>query len=158
MADRAFIFCPFCRNMGNPRSELQRDNVDFFCLMGHRAPHAQVLSMAPEMIKSEVIFKPGPHDMKVEVWCNSEVYARAKAALGERFHPTLASLIRCCMAGEPIVIDGQQAEKLRKLGIRSGQEMVVVAEQNVTLAGENESLVQQVNQWEKRFERATVDG
>ena len=154
MADRAFMYCPYCRNQGNSRSELQRDMVDMFCLLGHKASHAQMMSMNPEMIRAEVHFKPGPNDMKVEVWCNSEVFMKAKEALGERFHPTMASLIRCCMAGEPIMIDGQQAAELRKLGVRNGAEMLAVAKLNNELAGQNESLTEELNKWENRFKDA----
>ena len=155
MADRAFMKCPYCRNQGNQNPpELMRDNVDMFCLMGHRGTHAQILAMNPEMIKMETHFKPGPNDVKAEIWVNSEVVMRAKEALGERFHPTIASLIRCCMAGEPVVIDGVQATELRKLGVKNGAEMLAAAKQNVELAGQNEDLVEQLNKWEKRFENA----
>lgn len=154
MADRAFMYCPFCRQLGSPTVELMRDNVDFFCAMQHRGPHASILAMQPDMIKAEAYFKPGPHDMKVEVWVNQEVYQKAMQALGQRFHPTMASLIRCCMAGEPIVIDGQQAAELRKLGVRTGADMVVTAKLNLELSGQNESYVKTINEWEDRFSRA----
>lgn len=154
MADDAYMYCPMCRNMGTPNARLMRDNVDLFCMMGHRAPHAQMLAMQPEMIKPTVMFKPGPGDVKVEVWCNQEVYQKAKESLGERFHPTLASLIRCCMMGEPIIIDGKQAEELHKLKIRTGQEMVAMAKQNVELVGQNENLSEQVIRWETRIASA----
>ena len=147
-------YCPMCRNNGVPKVVAMRDNVDCFCLMGHRMPHAQFWSMTPEMIKTEVRFTPGANDVKVEVWCNSEVLIKAKEALGDRFHPTIASLIRCCMAGEPVVIDGQQAEVLRKLGVKNGAEMVAVAKQVGELSGQNESLVEELNKWETRFKDA----
>jgi hypothetical protein len=143
-----------CRNQGSARVELIRDNVDLFCMMGHRMPHAAMLNMNPEMIKTEVRFKPDAHDVKAEVWVNAERLARAKEALGERFHPTIASLISCCMAGEPVIIDGQQAAELRKLGIRNGQEMLAAAKQNLELAGQNENLTMEVNRWEKRIQEA----
>ena len=154
MADRAFMYCPMCRAAGNDRSELMRDNVDFFCLMNHRMPHEAMPKLNPEMIKTEVHFKPGPNDTKTEVWINKDILYRVQQALGERFHPTMASIIRCCAAGEPVIVDGQQAEKLRKLGIRNGAEMLACAEQNKELAGQNEWLTQELNRWENRFAEA----
>lgn len=151
MADRAMAYCPMCRNNGTPTIEAMRDNVDMFCLMGHRMPHAQFFLMNPDMIKTVAMFKPGPGDVKVEVWVNSEVLIRSREALGERWHPTMASLIRSCMAGAPVLIDGQQAEELRKLGIRNGAEMVAAAKQNVELAGMNENLSNEVIKWETRI-------
>lgn len=155
MADRAYMYCPYCARQGNTRAELLIDNnTDFHCLMGHRAPRATMMALQPEMIPTEVHFKPGPHDVKAEIWVNQEVLLAVKEKLGERFHPTIASIIRCCMAGDPVIIDGQQAAELRKLGIKTGQEMLTAAKQNVSLVGENESLTEQVNKWETRFANA----
>ncbi len=147
-------YCPMCRNNGSPSVVATRDNVVCFCLMGHRLSHAQFWNMNPDMIKTEVRFSPGQNDVKTEVWVNNEVLARAKETLGERFHPTMASLIRCCMAGVPVVIDGQQAEKLRKLGVKNGAEMVATAEMVKELSGQNENLVEKLNEWENRFASA----
>ena len=74
--------------------------------------------------------------------------------MGERWHATMASIIRSCMAGAPVLIDGQQAEKLRKLGVKNGAEMVATAEQVRELSGQNESLVEKLNEWEDRFRNA----
>jgi hypothetical protein len=82
---------------------------------------------------------------------------KAKEALGERFHPTVASLISACMAGEPVIIDGQQAAELRKLGIRNGAEMLVAAKQNVELVGQNENLTNEVIKWETRIAGAMAN-
>jgi hypothetical protein len=147
-------YCPMCRNNGVSNVVATRDNVDCFCLMGHRMSHAQFWSMKPDMIKTEVRFVPGTNDVKVEIWVNNEVLMRAKDALGEQFHPTIASIIRCCMAGQPVIIDGQQAAELRKLGIRNGQEMVATAKLNADLTSQNEDLVAKVNEWEARFASA----
>lgn len=154
MADRAFMYCPLCRDSGSPTVELLRDNVDFFCMLGHKLPHQRMLALNPEMMKTEIRFKPGPSDVKVEVWVNREVLAKTQDSLGERWHPTIASLIRCCMAGEPVIIDGQQAAELRKLGVRNGAEMLSTAKLNIELSGQNESLVEKVNEWETRFRSA----
>lgn len=149
-------YCPDCRANGKPTVEATRDNVDCFCVFGHKQTHASFWSKSPDMIKTKVFFKPGDHDVKTEVWVNAEVLAKAKEMLGERFHPTIASLIRACMAGEPVLIDGVQAEKLRKLNIRNGAEMVAAAELNAQLAGQNENLTEQVIRWENMAARAMV--
>lgn len=150
MADRAFMYCPLCRENGSARIELMRDAHLFTCPMGHSIPQDRLQSMNPEMIKTEVFYKPGPGDVKVEVWVNGEVYLKAKEILGPRFNPTIDSILRTAMQGEYILVDGAQATKLRKLGVRNGAEMVTTAEQNQTLAAQNEDLVSQVNRWEER--------
>lgn len=147
-------YCPICRSNGSLNVQAMRDNVDCFCLMGHRMPHAAFWAMNPDKMKTEVHFQPGPNDVKAEVWVNNEVLIKSKEALGERWHATMASIIRSCMAGAPVLIDGQQAEKLRKLGVKNGAEMVATAEQVRELSGQNESLVEKLNEWEDRFRNA----
>ena len=147
-------YCPMCRQNGSPAIQAMRDNVNCFCVMGHRMGHEQFWAMKPDMIKTEVRFAPGQGDVKAEIWVNGEVLIKAKEALGERFHPTVASLIRSCMAGAPVLIDGQQAEELRKLGVRNGAEMIATAKLNAELSGQNETLVEKVNEWESRFRNA----
>ena len=151
-------YCPMCRNNGSPAVQAMRDNVNCFCLMGHRMPHAQFWAMKPDMMKTEVRFTPGAGDVKVEIWCNQEVFMKAKEALGERFHPTIASLVRSGMAGEPVLIDGQQAAELRKLGVKNGAEMLATAKLVNELTGNNESLVSKLNEWESRFAKAIGGG
>lgn len=151
-------YCPMCRNNGSPAVQAMRDNRDCFCLMGHRMPHAQFWSMKPDMMKTEVRFSPGSGDVKAEIWVNQEVFMKSKEALGERFHPTIASLVRSCMAGEPVLIDGQQAAELRKMGVKNGAEMLATAKLVNELTGQNESLVSKLNEWESRFARALNGG
>lgn len=157
MADRAFMYCPLCRDNGSPRVELMRDMNLFTCLMGHSIVGERLQMLKPEMIRTEVIWKPGTGDVKTEVWVNQEVLMKAKEVLGNRFHPTIASIIRSCMAGEPIIIDGVQAEELKKLGIRNGAEMVATAKQNKELVGMNEDLTTQVIRWETRIAGALAN-
>jgi hypothetical protein len=121
-------------------------------------PHAQFWAMKPDMMKTEVRFSPGSGDVKAEIWVNQEVFMKSKEALGERFHPTIASLVRSCMAGEPVLIDGQQAAELRKMGVKNGAEMLATAKLVNELTGQNESLVSKLNEWESRFARALNGG
>lgn len=157
MADRTYIYCPVCAANGN-KSEVYRETFKFFCPVGHQFSYDQLMAAKPEMIKKEIQFKPGDNDVKTEFWCNGEVLSRSRETLGDRIHKTLESVLRAAMAGEFILIDGQQAEELKKLGIRSGAEMLVAAKQNLELAAENESLVAQVNRWEERIAAAMGNG
>lgn len=154
MADRAFIYCPLCRDNGTKRIELLRDSHIFTCVMGHSIPQERLHAMNPEMIKMDVIWKPGPHDVKTEVWVNEEVLSKAKEVLGARFHPTIDSILRAAMLGEFILVDGKQAAELKKLGVRTGQEMLATAQQNQTLVAQNEELSAQVTRWENRIAEA----
>ncbi len=138
--------------------EMMRDSSNqFTCPMGHNIPGERLQMLKPEMIKTEVLWKPGNGDVKTEVWINQEVLIKAKEVLGNRFNPTIDSILRACLTGDYILIDGQQAAKLKKLGIRNGAEMVAAAEMNQNLAGQNEDLTNQVIRWENRVAGALAN-
>lgn len=148
------MYCPLCRDNGSPHVELMRDSHIFSCPMGHSIQQERLGLMNPEKIKLQVIWKPGVGDIKVEIWVNQEVYQKARESMGDRIHKTVDSILRTAMTGEYILVDGAQAAKLHKLGIRNGAEMVTAAEQNQTLVAENEELVKQVTRWENRIAEA----
>lgn len=155
MSDRSFMKCPLCRDNGNANPpEMLRDAHIFTCPLGHSMTQERLAALNPEKIKLQFVWKPGTGDIKCEFWINQEVYQKAHEALGDRIHKTVDSILRAAMNGEYVLIDGKQAEELHKLGVRNGAEMLAVAKQNQSLVAENESLVEQVNRWERRIAEA----
>ncbi len=141
MADRAYMKCPACRDSGNATPpELMRNQGDpnFFCPLGHVLTPERLQLLRPEMIRLQPTFKPRDTDVKAEFWCNPDVLQKAKEALGVNFHRTLESILQCALTGDYILVDGQQATELTKLGVRNGAEMLATAKENQRLAGENE--------------------
>ena len=154
MADRAYAYCPMCRNSSGAKVEAMRDSHMMNCLMGHSMTQEQFWSMNPEKIKLDAHFKPGPNDVKAEVWVNSEIYMKAKEILGVQFHRTMDSLMRVAMTGDFIIVDGIQAEKLRAKHIKNGAEMLACAEECERLEAEREMLKDKLDYFESIFKRA----
>lgn len=157
MSERAFMFCPICRATNGQKVEMYRDAHLFTCLMSHAIQQEQLMAMNPEMIKLEFHFKPQPNDVKVECWVNSEVLRRAKEILGDRFHPTVDSLLRVVVTGDYVIVDGVQAKQLRDKNIKNGQEMVACALDNDRLDAENLDLKNKVAYFEGIFKRASEE-
>lgn len=154
MADRAYMYCPLCRDNSGAKVELMRDAHLFNCPMGHTITQDRMGVLNPEKIKLQFFFKPGPHDVKTEAWVNGEVLSRAKEKLGEQFHPTIDSILRVAVTGDYVLVDGVQAKELRKRNIKNGQEMVACAQDNERLENENSQLKEKIAYFEGIFAKA----
>ena len=148
MSDRAMMYCPTCRDfspqMGNPalkQVELARDMDALRCPNGHTFPdYAALMAMNPELIKLVPTEKPQPTDVKAEFWIDPKILAKFEEKYPNQKSATVASILSCFLYGQPIIIDGVQAKKLREeYGVRTGQEMIAALgatkEQESEMAG-----------------------
>jgi hypothetical protein len=148
MAKRAMMYCPHCRRAGIPTEELfleMPENNVFRCKNGHAfADREQLLSAAPDLIKLDFIEKPNPTDVKAEFFIDPLVLQKFREQFPNRQHSTVNSILSLCIYGEPVLIDGIQAKKLRDMGVRNGAEMVAALEVTKGLEGEIEGLKSQI--------------
>jgi len=145
MAKRSFIWCPYCDKQ-NSKQELFTENPEvhlFRCQLGHVFEHAQLMALKPDMIKLEHHEQPGPHDIKAQVWVNSQVWQKFIERFPDRVSATMASIMQLCLDDQLIIISGEQAKKLKELGVTTGAGMVACAQERQRLAAENESISQE---------------
>lgn len=157
MADRAYMKCPACRDAGNANPpELLRNQGDpnFFCPMGHNLTPERLQMMHPEMIKLQPVVKPRDTDVKATFWCNPDVLARSREALGVQWDRTIEAVLQATITGDYILVDGGQATKLRAAGIRTGADMVASVDESKRLASENEEYTRQEIRREQARRRA----
>jgi hypothetical protein len=106
----------------------------FRCPNSHAFPdYLALMRMNPDKIKLIPMEKMGPHDVKVEVFVNSEIWDKFKSMYPNQVNATVQSILSLFLYGEPIIIDGNQAKALRGYGVRSGAEMVAAIEVGRTM-------------------------
>lgn len=132
MAKRAMMYCKRCEMVGLPTVELftgaPEEDV-FRCDNGHSFPdYLALMRMNPTKIKLVPMEKMGAHDVKVEVFVNSDIWDKFKSTYPNQVNATVQSILSLFLYGEPIILDGNQAKALRAYGIRSGAEMVAAIE------------------------------
>lgn len=144
MAKRSMMYCPTCRNASktfhNPaieRTELFSESPEadvFRCANGHAFNnYLELMAMNPELIKLVPMEKPQPTDVKVDVWIDKDIWDKFHALYPHQTNSTVQSIMSLHLYGDPVIIDGVQAEKMRKLGVRNGQEMLAALEVAKTL-------------------------
>jgi len=101
------------------------------------------MAMNPNMIHYEHHEKPGQNDIKAEVWVHPDLWGRFCAKFPDRKNATMASIMGLSLDDDLVIISGEQAKKLKALGIRTGAEMLACAENNRTLEAENADLARE---------------
>lgn len=160
MAKRAMMYCPRCRNVGLATVELVTENPEqdvFRCPNSHAFPnYMELMKMNPDMIKLVASEKPQPGDVKVEVWVDKQILDRFQSLYPAKLNATVSSIMSLHLYGDPVIIDGIQAKKLRELGVRNGAEMVAAMEVAKSLEDQLATLQGQIAIYQSMFEKAGV--
>jgi hypothetical protein len=153
MADRSFMYCPLCEKTHDIQVELFRGMPEshiFRCEQGHAFTYQRLIELNPTKIKLVTHEKPGPNDVKAEFWVNPKVLQDFRSKYANQQNSTINSILFLLLDEDLLMISGEQARKLKALGISTGADMLTTAEQIRTLTVENESLVKEND----RFYRA----
>jgi hypothetical protein len=150
MAKRAMMYCRLCRR-ANPEQlskeelylEMPENNV-FRCKNGHAYNTREELDGC-ELIKFEYIETPPKEYEKESFFVDPLIMKQFRAMYPNRVHSSINSILGIFVKGEPVIIDGQQAKRLKELGVRNGAEMIAALEVTKSLEAEIEGLKGQVN-------------
>lgn len=158
MAERTFFYCALCDKTGM-ENELLRGNPDmhiFSCPMGHRFTYEQLQSSGARKIPLVVQEKPGPSDLRCDLWVNGEVLSRFKQRYPSQANATLNAVLNELADGDCIIISGGHARELKGLGIKTSADMVSNAKERQRLAAENEDFANKINFFSKMMKGAGV--
>ena len=143
MSERSFVWCPVCETNGT-QIELLRGAPElhiYRCAMGHAFEYNALMARNPTMIKLEAHEKPAPTDIKAQVWVPPELWARFCSKYPDRKNATMISIMALSLDGDLVIVSGDQAKKLKALGVKSGAEMLSCAEENRRLEAENNNQI-----------------
>lgn len=160
MADRAFIYCPHCERQNNQKTELFTRNPEvnlFKCLLGHSFEYAALMAMNPTMIHYEHNEKPGQNDIKAEFWVDPKILSRFREKYPNQQNSTINSILQLSVDGDMIIVSGDQARKLKELGVRTGAEMLARIQVSKTLEAENADLISKLNYFSEMMKGAGVE-
>lgn len=135
---KSYIYCPLCSQVGTPHSPLTRENHLHKCQFGHTFDDAQLRGMASrgvpiEMEKWRVIENPPPYAEKFTVWCHPQVWEALQCKWEGRFIATIITFFEAMADDSIIFIDGEDAKKLRELGVTNGVTMRALVEKQAEL-------------------------
>jgi hypothetical protein len=146
MADRSFIYCPFCEKQNGMQIELLRGNPEshlFRCQFGHVFDYSALMAQNPTKMPLQVVEKPAPTDIQATFWIQPEILNKYRQKFQNQQNSTINSILAILLDDDYVVISGEQARKLKSMNIKNGAEMVACAENNNTLTSENEMLVKE---------------
>lgn len=129
---RAYMYCPMC-GINGQKVELCRDQQKLLCQFSHTFEYSMIQQMMksgnpPEMIKTEIIEKPSEHAEKFGVWMHPNTWKLLQERYKGRLLVTLGTVMDALADGSIIFITGEDAKKLKAVGINGSKEMVAMAE------------------------------
>jgi hypothetical protein len=156
----AYTFCPICRQNGNNSSPIQRDGHVLKCNFGHSVSGSDLQRFGADMVKSGDVFieQPTITDIKWSIWVNPTVKERLEKKLAGRIMVTIATLLAALSDDSLVMITGEQAAKLRAMGIHNGADMLAKAESEVQTAKERDDCLNQIERFMQVMKAAQIPG
>lgn len=157
----AYIYCPTCRLMGNPRSQIIRDGHAFRCPLQHTFTGAQLMSSGADMTQMADIQPEQPTitDIKWSIWINPKVKERLEQKFPNRLIMTVATALAALSDDTLVMITGEQGARLRKeFNIKSGAEMLSALESAKQLEQERDEAVKELDKFHKLLAAANISG
>lgn len=145
----AYTFCPICKQQGTDRSPLQRDGTGSIKCQFQHGPFTLEQLQSADMVKSSELFieQPTITDIRWPIFVNPDVKARLERKFSGRLMITLGTYLAALSDDSIVMITGEQAAKLRALGVKNGAEMLSTIE----MAKENERELDEANKTIQRF-------
>ena len=158
----AYMFCPICRAQGTTDSPLTRDSVGAIKCQFQHGPFsgAQLQQSGADMVKSSELFPEQPTitDIKWPVWVNPTVKKRLEKKFAGRLLITIGTLLAALSDDSLVMITGEQAQKLRALGIHNGADMLAKAESEQQTAKSLEEARGQIERFMDVLKAAQIGG
>ena len=159
MADRAFYWCAICDKTGM-QNELFRGMPESFlfrCQLGHAFTYEQLQTSGARKIPLVVQEKPAPTDVQATFWVDPTVLSNFRQRFPNQQNATVNSILHELADGDVVIISGPAARKLKAKNIRSGEEMIANADENLRLTAENADLVNKLNFFSKMMKGAGME-
>jgi len=143
--ERAFIMCPVCEKQGI-QAELYRGNPEnhlYRCASNHALTYEQTATATK--IKLVVQEKPGPTDVRAEFWIDPNVLSKFREKFPNQQNATVNSILHELCDSDMVLISGALARELKRLKIKTGEDMVANAHECQRLEVENADLVSKLD-------------
>ena len=163
-----YIYCRVCAANGNPKSPLRREMDTVKCALGHTmqgstsmtASHGELPATASmDMVKANEIFleQPTITDMKWPIFVNPKVKEKLESKFSGRLMITLGTYLAALADDSMIILTGEEAAKLRKLGVHNGKEMLASIEGGKIAERERDEAVASVTKFMGVLKAAGVE-
>jgi hypothetical protein len=126
------IYCVLCDRQGIMDSMMiqhqAKGGILTCSVQNHQIEYSKLMAMKPRMVRLQITEKQPQNTVVQQVW----VYPEVLTALRERFPTNLMTTLCAIMTAisdpDTIMIEGENARKLRELGVHKGSDVIGLAE------------------------------
>jgi hypothetical protein len=146
---RSYIFCPTCEQYGNEGIEMRKDGHRFVCPLNHELDIHTVQKMIKagrklHMVPTVVVEQPSPNMVKHQFWIHPDTLELLQQKFKGRFIVTFDTVFNMLCDDHLIFINGEDAEKLNKMGLRTGKDVLAMAEGQKELEETHRALIERL--------------
>lgn len=103
---------------------------------GHELEYGRLMAMHPRMRKLEMHEKQPGNTLAQTIWVYPEAWQALEARYPQNLMTTLCALLTALADEDTILVEGENARELRKLGVARGREVVGLAQAHKELQAE----------------------
>ena len=157
---KAYTWCPICRQNGNDKSPILRDGHILKCNFGHQLSGSDLQRFGADMVKANEVFleQPTITDIRWPIFVNPSVKTKLEQKYAGRIMITLGTFLAALADDAMVMITGEQATELRKLGIHNGAEMLAAVKTAKETEREKDEAVAQIEKFMIVLKAAGVPG
>lgn len=161
--DKAYVFCPTCSREGTEKSPLMRDSHLLKCAFGHSFDSRQLAALRARGTPVEmenwtdlIVEQPPDYCEKFPIWCNPAVWKHLQKKFRGRFIATLITYLEALADDTIVLIDGADAEELRKMNLKNGVEILAAMRDRVNLQTQLDDANRKIEQFRALMSQAGV--
>ena len=145
--------------MGHPDVKLVREMHVIKCALGHTFSGADLLALDPDMIKAVDMQPEQPvlTDIKWPIWIHPQIKSKLETKYHGRLWVTIATCLAALADDQMVMITGDQGKELRKLGLKSGPEIVAMAQGFKSMEKELQEANLQIQKFMTLLKQATAE-
>jgi hypothetical protein len=160
---RSYIYCPTCETYGNNEIEMRKDGHRFVCPLNHELDIHTVQKMVKagrklHMVPLQVTEVPPPGHVKAsDFWIHPDTLAILKQKFAGRIIVTMDTFFNMLCDPDLVFISGVDAAELKKYGLRTGKDIIAMANGQKELEETHRALIERLTPIFNAAQQATGD-
>ena len=153
----AQLYCGICTANGVPDMMLVREMHLLKCNLGHQYQSVgEAVARGSTMVPLPLNERPPLTSVKIALWVNPKVKEILETKYRGRLIATTDVLLSSLADGNVMILSGEDVAKLKKRGIRNGNEMVAALESMDQTARERDDAMRQIERFQEVLKAAGV--
>jgi len=158
----AYLYCPLCRQNGNPKVMMSRENHQFKCPvnLSHILDWNQMMALNADKVQLADVMQEQPDSrcMSFKIFLIPETWQDFQKKFAGRVWITIGTLFSAMVSDELFIITGPDAAALRAKGLKNSAQVLASLDSNTKLEQERDQAKEQLERLMGLIKEAQASG